>query len=561
MRSQPLGQIAVRFIDRKPAGVRLFPAFVDGKTPGPGECHRSNGESGERAGAAGPARAGGCRQCETVHVGFCKITMNFSLISLEVCVTVLGLVLLLADLWTPVERKKLLGYAAAAGLGLLLLVNLGGLGHCTMPGTAFGGMFVQDALSIFFKRFFLLAAIIVMLMIAEFSDQVVAGISEYYSLVLFALVGMLFAASANNFALLFVSLELITVSFYVLTSFQRGRIASLEAGVKYLIIGALSTSFTIFGIALVWGTSGKFSFNELATVAAQMGGNKLFLFGLLFVMVGLGFKIAAFPFQIWAPDVYQGAPTPTTAFLAVGSKAAGFVLLLRVLFMAVPAITAQWVDVLIIISGITILYGNLCAIPQRNVKRLLGYSSIAHAGYLLLGVAAMAGAKTPDGATAMLYYLLGYLFTVLASFMVITLVMRKLETEDISGLAGLGQRSPLLGATMTLSMVSLAGLPPLAGFFGKFLLLKSVIDLGPMNHGYYCLAFTALVGVVISIYYYFGVVRAIYWSRSNDTLPIQISCPLRGAIFVCIAGMFWLGLFPNCALHLAQNGAAILGIQ
>jgi NADH-quinone oxidoreductase subunit N len=485
--------------------------------------------------------------------------MNLSLISLEVCVLALGLVLLLADLWLPPERKKLLGYAAAVGLGVLLIINLSGCGNCTMMGEAFNGMFIQDPLSIFFKRFFLLAAIIVLLMIAEFSDQIAAGISEYYSLVLFALLGMLFASSAHNFALLFVSLELITVSFYVLTSFQRGRIVSLEAGVKYLIIGALSTAFTIFGIALVWGTSGKFNFTELSAVATQMGDNKLLLFGLLFVMVGLGFKIAAFPFQIWAPDVYQGAPTPTTAFLAVGSKAAGFVLLLRVLFTAVPTITAHWVNLIIIISGITILYGNLCAIPQRNVKRLLGYSSIAHAGYLLLGVAAMAGAKTSDGAVAMLYYLSGYLFTVLAAFMVITLVMRHLETEDISGLAGLGRRSPLLGATMTLSMVSLAGLPPLAGFFGKFLLLKSVIDLGPVNHGYYCLAFTALVGVVISIYYYFGVIRAIYWGQSDDTLPIKISCPLRFALIVCIVGMFWIGLFPSCLLRLAQGGAAALG--
>jgi NADH-quinone oxidoreductase subunit N len=485
--------------------------------------------------------------------------MNLSLISLEVCVLTLGLVVLVADLWLPPERKRLLGYAAAAALGFLLVINLSGYGHCADQGNAFHDMFVQDALSIFFKRFFLLAALLVLLMIAEFSDQVAAGISEYYSLVLFALVGMLFASSANNFALLFVSLELITVSFYVLTSFQRGRVRSLEAGVKYLIIGALSTSFTVLGIALVWGTSGKFNFAELSGVAAQMGGNKLFLFGLLFVMVGLGFKIAAFPFQIWAPDVYQGAPTPTTAFLAVGSKAAGFVLLLRVLFMAVPAITAQWVNVIIIISGITILYGNLCAIPQQNIKRLLGYSSIAHAGYLLLGVAALAGAKTSDGAAAMLYYLGGYLFTVLGAFIVITLVMRHLETEDISGLAGLGQRSPLLGATMTLSMVSLAGLPPLAGFFGKFLLFKSVIDLGPTNHGYYCLAFTALAGVVISIYFYFGVVRAIYWGQPNDTVPIRISGPLRFAIFLCIAGMFWLGLFPSCLLQAAKNSAAALG--
>jgi NADH-quinone oxidoreductase subunit N len=497
-----------------------------------------------------------------LELGFWSfLLMNLSLISLEVCVLALGLLVLMADLWLPGERKKLLGYAAAAGLAFLLIINLSGYGTCTIQGTSPDGLFVQDSLSIFFDRFFLLAAIIVLLMIAEFSDRIVAGVAEYYSLVLFALLGMLFASSANSFALLFVSLELITVSFYVLTSFQRGRIASLEAGVKYLIIGALSTAFTVFGIALVWGTSGKFNFTELSGVAAQMSGNKLFLFGLLFVMVGLGFKIAAFPFQIWAPDVYQGAPTPTTAFLAIGSKAAGFALLLRVLFQAVPAVTSHWVNIIIVISGITILYGNICAIPQANVKRLLGYSSIAHAGYLLLGVAAMAGAKTTDGATAMLYYLSGYLFTVLAAFMVITLVMRHLDTEDISSLGGLGQRSPLLAATMTLAMVSLAGLPPLAGFFGKFLLLKSIIDLGPMNHGYYCLAFTALVGVVISIYYYFGVVKAIYWGERRETTPIPISWALRVAIVVCIVGMLWLGLFPGAFLNLARGGAAILGLS
>ncbi|HLX68182.1 MAG TPA: NADH-quinone oxidoreductase subunit N [Verrucomicrobiae bacterium] len=486
--------------------------------------------------------------------------MNFPLISLEVCVLILGLVVLVADLWLPVERKKLLGYAAAAGLTFLLAINLGGWGHCTEPGHAFNDMFVQDELSIFFNRFFLLSAIIVLIMIAEFSDQIAAGISEYYSLVLFSLVGMLFASSVNNFALLFVSLELITVSFYILTSFQRARGRSLEAGVKYLIIGALSTAFTVFGITLVWGTSGKFSFTELSPVAAQFSENKLFLFGLLFVIVGLGFKISAFPFQIWTPDVYEGAPTPSTAFLAIGSKAAGFALLLRVLFTAVPAITEQKVNVLIIISAITILYGNLCALPQHNVKRLLGYSGIAHAGYMLLGIAAMAGAKTTDGAAAILYYLSGYLFTVLAAFLVITLVMRHLDTEEISGLAGLAGRSPLLAGTMTLSMISLAGLPPLAGFFGKFLLLKAVIDEGPANHCYYYLAFIALAGVVISIYYYFGVVRAMFWGQAEETLPIKISGPIRVAIFVCIAGMFWLGVFPGDWLEVARNSASALGL-
>jgi NADH-quinone oxidoreductase subunit N len=481
--------------------------------------------------------------------------MNLSLMSLEISVIALGLVLLLADLWLPVERKRLLGYAAVVALTVLLVNSFTGCCSCSLRGDAFGGMFVQDALAVFFKRFFLIATILVLLMAVEFSDRISSGISEYYSLIIFALVGMLFAASANNFALLFVSLELITITFYILTSFQRARLVSLEAGIKYLIIGALSTAFTVYGIALVYGISGKLNFTELAGIAAQFSANKVFLFGLLLILVGLGFKIAAFPFQIWAPDVYQGAPTPTTAFLAIGSKAAGFVLLLRVLFTAVPAIPPQWTNLLILISGITILYGNLCAIPQRNVKRLLGYSSIAQAGYLLMGVAAMSGV----GASAVLYYLSGYLFTVLATFMVIALVMRHLGSEDVSGLAGLSQRSPLLAATMTLAMVSLAGIPPLAGFFGKFLLLKAVVERGAANPAYYCLAFVALAGVVISIYYYFGIIRAMYWSPGeNNAAPIQISWPSRIALIVCIAGMFYLGLFSGRMLDAADAAVVIL---
>jgi len=483
--------------------------------------------------------------------------MNSSLITLELCVIAIGIVLMLADFWMPAERKKFLAYVAIAALGGLLIVSLGGDGICSQFGTGFSGSFVEDPLALFFKRFFLVAAILVLFLSAEFSDRL-AGVSEYYSLILFALAGMLFAASSNDFAMLFVSIELITITFYVLVSFQRGRLVSLEAGVKYLILGALSSAFLVFGIALIWGTTGKFNFNDLAQVSGQFLDNKIFLLGVLFVLVGLGFKIAAFPFQIWAPDVYQGAPTPTTAFLAVGSKAAGFVLLLRVLFVAVPDVTKHWANLLIIISGITILYGNLCALPQRNLKRLLGYSSISHAGYLLLGVAALSA----SGQSALLYYLAGYLFTVIAAFTVIALVMRHLNDEDISAFAGLSQRSPLLAATMALAMVSLAGIPPLAGFFGKFLLLKSVIEAGQAkhNHGYYCLAFTALAGVVISLYYYFGVVRAIYWIKdAQDLSPIPLSGAAKFSIAICIAGMFWLGVFPETVLNLANGAAAVLG--
>ena len=525
--------------------------------------------------------------------------MNVVLLTHEWLILALALGLLLADLWLPISARAKLGYVAAVALAAILLysllaihvpnmaakagdaasksvhlqctkcqtesfVNKGEqISNCTQCGNtefkesiyAFRKMYVLDQLALFFKRFFILAALIVLLLSVEFSNRIQAGITEYYSLILFALAGMLFASSANDFSLLFVSLELITLSFYVLTSFQRSHLKSLEAGVKYLIIGALSTGFTVFGVALVYGISHKLNFGELAAVAGQFSSNKIFLFGLLLVLVGLGFKIAAFPFQIWAPDVYQGAPAPTAAFLAIGSKAAGFVLLLRVLFSAVPIISQQWSNLLMIVSAVTILYGNLCAIPQRNIKRLLGYSSIAHAGYLLLGIAALSQA----GQSAVLYYLSGYLFTVLAAFTVICLVMRQIDAEDISGLAGLNQRSPLLAATMTMAMVSLAGIPPLAGFFGKFLLFKSILSQAPAHPGYYCLAFTAIAGIIISLYYYFGVIRAIYWSQeSSDMSIIPISRPIRLVIYGCIAGMLFLGIFPAWLVNLTTRAVSTL---
>ena len=474
--------------------------------------------------------------------------------TLEVWVIILGIVLMLADFFfgfAP-ERRKYLAYLAIAVLGVLLLTNLG---SDAVTGTAFNGAFIEDSLAIFFKRFFLVAAILVLFLTAEFAEKISVSISEFYSLIIFALAGMLFAASSNDFAMLFVSVELITVTFYVLVSFQRRKILSLEAGVKYLIIGALSSAFMVFGIALIWGTTGTLNFNDLAQVAPQFVDNKIFLIGVLFLLAGLGFKISAVPFQIWVPDVYQGAPTPATTFLAVGSKAAGFVLLLRVLFTAIPAVTHKWAEFFIVISALTILYGNLCALPQRNLKRLLAYSSIGHAGYLLLGIAALSA----SGQSAVMYYLAGYLFTIVAAFTVVALVMQHLDNEDISGLAGLSQRSPLLATTMTLAMVSLAGLPPMAGFFGKFLLLKSVIAAGAQNSCYYCLAFIALAGIVISFYYYFGVIRAIYWSReAADLSPIRISGAAKFSIALCIAGMLWLGTFPNTVVNLANEAAQAL---
>ncbi len=478
--------------------------------------------------------------------------MNSSLI-LEIAVASLALALLLADLWTPQNLKRYLGYAAASGTALILL---GSFAWNPDPGSsAFDTMYVLDPLALYFKRFFLFAGVAVLLIGVEFSDRFTTGASEFSVLVLFALCGMLFAASANDFILVFVSLELITVTFYVLNSFQRTRLVSLESGVKYLILGALSTAFTVYGIALIFGTTGQTNFQQIAALGGNVANKPVFVLGLLMVLAGLGFKIAAFPFQMWAPDVYQGSPTPATAFLAVGSKAAGIVLLLRVLFIAVPAMAVDWTKLFMVMSGVTILYGNLCALPQRNLKRLLGYSSIAQAGYLLLGVTAMSAA----GNSAILFYLTGYLFTVLAAFMVIAIVTRGVDGEDVSALAGLHQRSPLLATALTLAMVSLAGIPPLAGFFGKFLLLKSVLERGAVQPAYYWLVGVALVGIVISFYYYLGVVRAIFWSENpGSTERISVSWPSRAVLLVCIVGMLYLGLMPNRVVNASTQAVKVL---
>lgn len=466
----------------------------------------------------------------------------------EIAVLVIGLVALLRDLWTPADKKQGVGQMVAGLLGATVLLAL--FSGNTESTEAFGGIYVLDGMAWFFKKFFLVAGFLVVLLSIDAAKEFKSGIGEYYALICFALSGMLFASSANDFTLLFVSLELITITFYILVSYRRSVTASLEAGVKYLIMGALSSAVLVFGIALVFGITGTMRFTQLEIVAGEYVSNPIFLFGMVMVFAGLGFKIAAFPFHVWAPDVYQGAPTTTTAFLAVGSKAAGTVLLMRVMFDAVPQLTAQWTNVVIGISAITILYGNLCAIPQRNLKRLLGYSSISHGGYLLIGVAAASVA----GQSAILFYMAGYLFTALAAFGVIALVMGATKAEDISQLAGLNKRSPFLAFALTLAVVSLAGIPPLAGFFGKFLLIKAALEAGSQHPGLYCLIGVAVIGVVISIYYYFGVIRAIYWSKEDaDTTPLNVS-PASGIMLaICVVGMLLIGLFPGLLLPAAES--------
>jgi NADH-quinone oxidoreductase subunit N len=471
-------------------------------------------------------------------------------LTLEIAVAGLALLLLLLDLWTAPQSKSRLGFVAVAGLLVILATSF--LIH---PGgwATPGAMLAQDGLAVFFQRIFLVAAIFVLLMAGEWADRIPMGIGEFHVIVLMALTGMMLAAAANDFVLVFVALELISASFYVLVSFQRSRLQSLEAGVKYLIQSALAAAFLVFGIALIFGTANHTNFVLLSREAAALDHNKVYWLGVLLVLFGLSFKIAAFPLQVWAPDVYQGAPTPVTAFLAIASKAAGFVLVLRVLFVAMPKLAVHWDKMLMLAAGITILYGNLCAIPQRNLKRLLGYSSIANAGYLLVGVAAV----NPSGAVAVLYYLAGYLFTLAAAFLVICVVMR--DNDDIGALAGLSRRSPLLAGALALAMVSLAGIPPMAGFLGKFLLLRAAIERGAADSGCYWLAGVTIIGVVISLYYYFGVIRVMYWAKDPpDLSPIVVPARVQISLAACMVAIVYLGISPGSVLAGATEAVKAL---
>lgn len=481
--------------------------------------------------------------------------MNLWLLGPEVVLIALGLALLLLDAVVPDSRRKLLGYFSAAVVGVLCLYAVSGQGRLQEASHAFGGMFVLDRLSIFFKALFLCSGVFVLLMAAGQPERLGAGVTEYFVLTLFALAGMLFAASANNFAVMYVALELITVTFYVLTSYQRSRVASLEAGVKYLILGALSSAFLVYGIALCFGASGTMQFDAMAAKSAELAESRLFQAGMLMIFGGLAFKVSVFPFQVWAPDVYEGAPVPTTAFLAIGSKAAGVVLLVRLFGAVVPELGLKWEPLFMAVAGGSILFGSLCALPQRSLKRLMGYSSIANGGFVLVGIATMSHA----GSAAVLFYLAGYLFTVLTAFLVVGVVIAELDSDDLSGLAGLHRRSPGLAAALAVAMVSLAGVPPMAGFFGKFVILKALVSQGMTYPGYFVLAAVALVGVVISFWYYFGVIRAIYWGESQgSSQPLRVPPALGFALGVSVAGILCVGIYPGPIWDAALSAVAML---
>ena len=462
--------------------------------------------------------------------------------SLEIAVLVLGVLVLLFETFAGQIDKRTFAYTAMLGLATVFLASF----FLAPQGTetadvGFWSFYTADPLAIFFKRFALVTTILVLAMMIDYApvlrDSVhggspQAGLGEFFALPVFTCAGLMWMASAIDFVMIFVSLELVTMSFYVLVAFMRRNAASLEAGVKYLVLSALSTGFLVYGITWIFGITGETNLARVATALANPAVESgPALFAMLLILVALGFKIAAVPFQLWVPDVYQGAPTPVTAFLSVGSKAAGFVVLLRVLqpFLVMP----QMERLLVLVTAATLIYGNLAALPQTNLKRLLAYSSIAHAGYLLIGVVCLNG-------EAVVYYLAAYLLMTILSFAVLVVVSKQ-TGDNIEDFNGLSKRSPFLAFAMLMAMASLAGLPFTAGFLGKFYIFNAAIAQHQTT-----LIVIGVITVACGFYYYFKVIRAMYWEAPNgDATAVPVSGASRFAMMAMIAAIVVFGIYPG----------------
>lgn len=471
-------------------------------------------------------------------MNFLEIVQNFK-VELGFGAGILGLLLL--SIFSGGKSEEKLGTCSIILVSIIFFFHLF---ICPNDQVSFNGTFVQDPLSYIFKIFFFLTTLFVLLMAREYVHRLERGKGEFYLLILLASLGMILLASAVDFILLFVSLELITVSFYIMTAYLRTDAKSIEAGLKYLILGALSSGFLLYGISFIYGITGSTHFQDIAQYLSHEGfGSKGLLFGFLLILAGLGFKIASVPFQLWVPDVYEGAPTPIAAFLSVGSKGAGFLMLLRLLLTVFPGFQKESMLLLSILSAMTLIYGNLGAIPQKNIKRFLGYSSIGHAGYLLMGLAA----GSPLGASGVVYYLFSYLFTNLGAFLIVTIFSKVSQSDEISDYAGLSQRSPLMAGAMLIALMSLAGVPPLSGFFGKFLLISAAVQKGLV-----WLAMLGAVNVIISLYYYLMIIKQmyIYEPLSKTAIPLTISMKIGISTFV--AGILILGIFQEPILKMVE---------
>ena len=472
--------------------------------------------------------------------------INLAAIMPEIILSCVAMVLLLVNVFVPSKDKGYLGYLSIIGLAVTAVSVVSGWGPSV---SAFGGAIVQDNFATFFKMIFLISAALAILISDKYMAQEECNQGELYPLILFATIGMMLMAAGTDMMVIFLGLELLSVCLYVLAGFNRGNAKSNEAGLKYFLLGAFSTGFLLYGMALTYGATGS---TKIAAISAyvmanpSVAANPIFVVGMLLIAVGFSFKIAAAPFHMWTPDVYEGAPTPMTAFMSAGPKAAGFAAFIRVMIFAFPMLRAEWGDLLWVLAVLTMTVGNIIALSQDNIKRMLAYSSIAHAGYALVGFTA----TNAEGAAGILFYMLSYTFMNIGAFAVIILIGKKGEKNgNVSDFAGLGFKKPVLAVIFSIFLFSLAGMPPTAGFIGKFYLFSAAI-----KSGYIWLAVIGVLNSAASLYYYLRVMVYMYMKDPNEEFEWAGATP---AIAVCLAvavgATLLLGVVPGTVLELAQK--------
>jgi NADH-quinone oxidoreductase subunit N len=463
--------------------------------------------------------------------------MDFSILAAEILMALLGLAVLILGLALPQKAGKYVNGLSVSGLSLVLLYLA--LSYSREAGL-FNGVYQIDLYGNYFKILFLSAGILVMLMAGRYISRFEEKSNEFYGLMIFATLGMMLMVSAGEFITLYLGLELMTISFYILTAYLKTDKLSGEAGLKYLILGAISSAILLFGISLIYASLGSTNFID---IGASFTSSAAVIAGMAMIIAGFAFKVSVVPFHMWTPDIYQGAPIPVTTYLSVASKAAGFAALLRVFMAAADQGSVfNWSLLLAVLAALTIIIGNLIALSQQDIKRLLAYSSIAQAGYILVGLAA----ANSYGLKGVLFYAMIYVFANVGAFAVAAAVEADTGRTDIEAFAGLSKRSPLLAAIMTICMLSLAGIPPMAGFAGKFYLFAGAIEAG-----YLWLALLGLVMSMVSVYYYLGVSKAMYIGENSDQAPVSLGWGSTVALWVCVLATILLGVYPGPLSQLA----------
>ncbi len=475
--------------------------------------------------------------------------IDLYLIAPEIIITAFGFLVLLVDVFAPKGEKK--GY-----LGVLSLIGVAIAFFYTLPlvgsgKTGFEGMFTSDGFAIFFKITILIIAFLTVLISMGYASREGIGFGEYYALILFATLGMMLMAAGTHLIVIFLGLETMSISIYILAGMLREDRRSVESAFKYFLLGAFATGFLLYGIAFLYGATGSLYLKDIASYIAtkKLLDNPMLLMSLAFLTIGFGFKIASVPFHMWTPDVYEGAPTSITAFMATGVKAAGFSALIRVFYTALPGFRPDWTSIMWLIAVVTMTVGNIVAISQNNIKRMLAYSSIAHAGYIL--VAFVAGNKL--GTSGILFYLMAYAFMNLGAFTCVILLGKKGEENIlINDYAGVGFKYPLLAASMTIFLLSMAGIPPLGGFMAKFYIFSAAVEAK-----FYWLAILGVLNSAISVYYYLRVTVLMYFRESEREITgLQFSPAPVIALILALIGTFYMGIFPSNVFTFAQKSIA-----